>query len=82
MVEAIIGLTVAILSLVAHYLDYRQSDAGRRKKEDADVDKHVQEMREALESGDPIRIAIAFADQRDRVRAALRSSAGRRKGAG
>ena len=72
MVEAIIGLSVAILSLIAHYLAFRNSAEGRAKQEAADVDRHIQEMRKDLESGDPDRVAAAIADQHDRVQQALR----------
>ena len=70
MVEAIIGLSVAILSLVAHYLAFRNSAEGRAKQEAANVDRHIQEMRKDLESGD--RVAAAIANQHDRVQQALR----------
>ena len=79
MVEAIIGLTVAILSIVAHYFTYRQSGAGRKQQENIDVEKRIQELRKALESGDP---AAIIAVQHDRVLAALRSYKGRRDSTG
>ena len=80
MVEAIIGLSVAILSLVAHCLAFRSSAEGRAKQEAADVDRLIQEMRKDLEGGDSDRVAAAIAEQHARVQSALRGD--RRTGDG
>lgn len=72
MVEAVIGLLVVILSLVAHYLKFRLSKEGLQKQEIANLEKKIQDIRKALDNNDIDRITAILADQHDRVQQALR----------
>lgn len=72
MVEALVGLLVVVLSLVAHYLKFKFSKEGLQSQEDRDIEKELQALREAMAKDNPDGIAAILAAQSDRVQQTLR----------
>ena len=69
---AALGALLTLLTLLAKaFID------SKKKKEDNSNDSNVQDMRQSLSTSDTDGVNARLADQSDRVRQALRDSAGR-----